>query len=298
MTADLKSFIESRYTTAAGMVNTLNPFRVRVHGFGSTIMGADPASTGPYYVFFTRPDMNLTTKAAVNLLGIGSPTMPTQLVSLLTGGGGTGLIKLLSNTVDSYSIDDIVVDTTSVGENWEGAKLQLPKSTLNSRQDGTLQLTFTDYAGLPVTNLSRAWVDYIEHVTRGNLNPKYDTPNYIQSRILDYAISIFIFQCSPDGETIEVGSKFTGCYPTAIPMSAWPGQIGFGQLVKPSIPFHYAYTESMDSSIFYEFSTIAKSSGVHITETKLKSSGRAVFKLNFTEGIQPGITPKVAAPRI
>jgi hypothetical protein len=123
-----------------------------------------------------------------------------NIATLLTNGGASGVIKLLTNLCESYSVSDIALDTHSIGEAWDGAKLVTPKSTLNSKQDGTLQLEFQEWSGLPITTLHRFWVDYIEAVTRGILSPKAN-PNYILYRILDYACSIYAFQLLPDAST-------------------------------------------------------------------------------------------------
>ena len=286
--SDINQFMKSRFVTAADMMDKFNPHRVGTFGHGSTIMGADPASSGPFYLFFTRPDINIETEAAKRHIGIAPEVLPIELLRQLTG--GAGMIKLLTNCAESHSFEDMILDTTPIAENWEGAKLQVPKSTLNSRQDGTIQIPFSDYAGSPVIKMHHGWVSYIEHVTRGNINPKYGSgtsPNYISLRTLDYAISIYAFQLSADGETIELGARYTGCYPTGVPLSAWQGKIGPGEKISLTIPYTFSYVEALEVSIYNEFSAVAKSSGAYIESSVLPQSNRRVFKLKFTEGIRP-----------
>jgi hypothetical protein len=279
---DLTQFYEKRNPKPADLLTTFNPQRLHPHGFGTEGIGGDPASTGPFYVFVTRPDLNLGTGPAKSFLGIGQPTAPEPIAKLLQG--GSGFIKLISNLVENYSVQDVSLDTYGVGENWEGAKLSVPKSTLNSRQDGTIQLEFLEYSGLPITSLHKIWVDYIEAVTKGILNPKYGSPNYIAQRILDYACSIYVFQTQPDGATIEFGARFTGAYPTAIPFSPWAGKIGNSDVIKVTVPYVYTFMEPMDPAIFAEFNVSASSQGVTIENVTLENSKRKAYRLKFTEG--------------
>ena len=280
---DLTAFYEKRNPKPSDLLSTFNPQRLHAHGYGTEGIGGDPASTGPFYVFVTRPDLNLGTDAAKKFLGIGQPTAPEPIAKLLQG--GAGLIKLITNLAEGYSVQDVNLDTYAIGENWEGAKLSTPKSTLNSRQDGTIQLEFQEYSGLPITALHKIWIDYIEAVTKGILNPKYDSPNYIGQRILDYACSIYVFQTQPDGETIEFGARFTGAFPTAIPFSPWAGKVGNSEGVKVTVPYVYSFMEPMDPAIFAEFNVSAGKHGVTIENVSLENSKRKAYRLKFTEGL-------------
>jgi hypothetical protein len=282
-TTDLTSFYKNRFISPSELISTYNPQRLGVYGLGTDGIGGDPASTGPFYVFVTKPDTNILSDAARKYFGIGQPTAPENIATLLTNGGASGVIKLLTNLCESYSVSDIALDTHSIGEAWDGAKLVTPKSTLNSKQDGTLQLEFQEWSGLPITTLHRFWVDYIEAVTRGILSPKAN-PNYILYRILDYACSIYAFQLLPDASTIEFGVRFTGCFPTSIPLSQNSGKLGNSESIKVSVPYAYSYMEAMDPAIFYEFNTSAANTGVSISSAVLTDSKRKVFKLSFAEG--------------
>ena len=284
---DLSKFYATRNTTPGDLITKLNPFRFKAHGYGNNTIGSDPAVTGPFHVFFTRPDCNLSTDAARNRLGIGTPMVSNGIADLLMNGGGGGLNKMLSNLVEGYDIPDMVLDTTAVGETWVGAKMQIGKSTLNSIQDGTATFEFLEYSGLPVTQLNNLHVQYIEAVTRGHLNPKYNSPNYINQRILDYAISIYLFMCAPDGITIEFGARLTGVYPIGVPYSSFPGRKGPSEAIKVRVPFYYSYMEAMNPSIFNEFTAVAQSSGVSIREVLLQNTQRHAYQLQFTEGLTP-----------
>jgi hypothetical protein len=279
---DLSSFYDQRYIKHADLLTTFNPQHLKASGYGAPGIGGDPAATGPFYVFVTTPDCNILEEGARKYHRIGAPTAPEEIAKLLTG--GAGFIKILTNLTEQFGVQDISLDTYNVGEGWDGAKLTVPKSTLNSRQNGTVQLELMEFAGLPITNLHRLWVDYVEAVTKGILSPKTSTPNYITQKLLDYACSIYYFSLLPDARTIEFGVRFTGCFPTAVPYSAFNGKIGMADAVKVTVPYAFAYMEPMDPMIFDEFNTSAGSSGVKISQATLQQSQRKAYVLDFSEG--------------
>ncbi len=250
-----QTYLQQRYISPADLVDGFNPERLLPQGPGNAFIGGDPAATGPFYVFFTRPNLNISGDGAANAaarLGIGTPTAPAELAQYLQG--GQGLIYLLSNLCTGYDAQDIVLDTHNIAEGWDGAKQTIPRGTINSRQDGTVNLTFREWSGTPVTLMNKIWVDYIDAVAKGFLSPTAAT---LRARELDYACSIYCFQTLADGATIEFGCRFTGAYPTAVPFSPWGGKIGGGEGVEVTVPFHYNFYEPMDAAIFDEFSQIA-----------------------------------------
>ena len=281
---DLTAFYEARNIKPGDLITTFNPQRIKPHGFGNTAIGGDPAATGPFYIFVTRPDLNIFSQSSVKVFSIGSPVAPREIAELLTFDTGTGFIKLLTNLAEGLSTQDIVLDTHATVEGFDGSKMNTPRSTLNSRQDGSLQIEFQEWSGLPITTLHRLWIEYIEAVTKGIVAPRSDTPNYLLDRVLDFACSIYYFQLLPDARTIEFGVRFTGCFPTAIPYSPWNARLGNAEAVKVSVPYNFAYMEPMEPQIFKEFNTSAGSSGVRISEGKLPDSKRNVYYLDFSEG--------------
>jgi hypothetical protein len=288
------TYVRGRYIQPASLLSAFNPQRILpAGGVAAPGIGADPAITGPMYVFVTTPDINLGVATldqtqdayagAGNLplnlanspqlssllelanssfgpvetavLGLGSPMAPNALAQLLTG--GAGFIKLLTNMCKGFSPTDVTMDVTQMGEAWDGAKMQLPKSTLNSRQDGTLTLEYEEWSGAPVTLLHKIWVDYMDAVTRGYLAPKLSA-NYLSQRVLDYAVSIYAFQLLPDATTIEWGGRWTGCFPAGAPHSAWAASSAPSHSpITVSVPYSYQFYEPMDPAIFAEFNYAA-----------------------------------------
>ena len=183
-------------------------------------------------------------------LGIGTPIVQSIIYEQLIS--GNGFIPLLTNTCLSFPHQDITLDTLDLWENWSANKMTLPKDSVSSRQGGQVSLDFQEYAGAPVSSLIRLWVEYIDGVSKGRFYPK---ERYLNIRVLDYAVTIFVFLLEPDGRTIEWGSKYTGCFPSAIPGSAFTGHIGSSDGVKVSVPFNYSYYETMDPAIMSDFNS-------------------------------------------
>ena len=279
----LDAYIGKRFVTPGDLLNKFNPERLKASGSFTDGVGADPAASGPFYVFVTTPDINLDHPNAQRVLGIGTPTAPDALARKLTG--GTGFIKLLSNLALTSPSQDISLDVLQVGEGWDGARQVLPTKTLASRQDGTFQVEYKDMAGLPVHLLHKIWIDYIDAVTVGHLSPKAGEKKYIESRIIDYAVSVYSFQTLPDGETIEFGIRYTGVFPTAVPFSGMAGKLGAAEAIHANIPYAFSYAEPMDAAIFAEFNTAAAETGVQIQVPAGRNSkspaGRPAYKLTF-----------------
>ena len=76
---------------------------------------------------------------------------------------------------------------------------------------------------------------------------------YIKNNMLDYATSVYDFIVDETGENIIYWAKFTGCIPTAVPMSDMSFNKNSGAETKISIPFSYFYCEHMDRNILLDF---------------------------------------------
>ena len=257
------AYLDERFVAPADLVDDFNPEKLLALGAGTAHIGGDPASTGPFYAFVTRPNLNITEGGpAWSKLGLGTPTGPAALVKQLTG--GVGLIPLLTNLCESYDAQDLSLDVHGIAEGWNGAKQTTPKNTLASRQDGHVQLAYQEWSGAPVTLLHKIWVDYIDAVTMGYLAPTEAT---MAGRVLDFAVSIYTFQLLPDAATIEFGARYTGAFPTAAPFSQWAGRLGNAEGIKVTIPYAYSFYEPMDAAIFAEFATSAGDSGPVVSRT-------------------------------
>ena len=245
----LEGIYSQIFWTPEGMIDEFNPHR-------RTPLGLDPSIHGPAYVFISRPDLNIGTDEAIGsvdrYLGLGTPSAPLRIRNHLTRRAGNGFIPLLTNTCLSFPHQDITLDTMDMWENWSANKMTLPKDTVSSRQGGQVSLEFQEYTGAPVSLMMRIWVEYIDGVSKGRFYPHED---YLNDRVLDYSVAIYVFLLEPDGFTIEWGSKYTGCFPAAVPGSAFSTNIGGADGVKVSVPFNYSYYETMDPALFVDFNS-------------------------------------------
>jgi len=289
MSADPSSYLNQRFVSPADLADSINVERLLTRGRGTDFIGGDPATTGPFYVFVLRPDLNLfgENSDAQRYLSIGTPAAPRKLAEYLSG--GTGLIPLLTNLCESYEAQDISLDVHTTGEGWDGAHQTVAKSTLHGRQDGRLSLAFQEWSGTPVTLLHKIWVDYIEAVKKGFLSPSQVNMN---ARILDYATSIYCFQLLPDARTIEFACRYTGAFPVAVPFSSWSGKIGGADTVKVTVPYAYSFYEAMDAYVINDFnSSIGSRLGISVglgtpytgAGNTERSTDRFAYYLNFDE---------------
>lgn len=277
------SFLKQRYVTSSDLLVKFNPERLKAKGAGNGAFGADPAATGPHYVFITTPDLNLEGDKAAKVLGVGTPSAPSELAKVLSG--GTGFVKLLTNLADGFPAQDVVLDTHAVGEGWEGSKMTMPRHTLNSRQDGTFQLEYHEMAGMPVLLIHKLWVDYIDAVTKGTLSPKTGAIDYIKARILDYAVSIYCFHLLPDAQTIEFAVRYTGCFPSAVPYSSVAARSGPSEGIRLTVPYAFSYMEPLDAAIFNEFNQVAAGTGVSVSEQGVAGATRRARYLKFDDSL-------------
>jgi hypothetical protein len=228
------------------------------------------------YVFFTRPDLNLSAELNIPSHGVVagaseySPLMMNMLAShagitsYLMGRNGSqsdnshSFIPILTHCCTGFDISDETLDTVETGETFTGWKMNYGTSLVRSKSSGTLQIGFTDDNMLSVFKIIKVWIEYISSVYRGLITPK---PEYAERHILDYAISIYYFLCNATGEDILFYTKYTGCFPTAAPSSNFSDTLG-NRIKRPnySVPFAYARKDDFNPLIIAEFDNLADTS--------------------------------------
>ena len=230
-----------------------NRFRVPV---------SDPFLSNIAYIFFTRPDLNITDNlSSSNLLTtLNSTDFGQSILSSLSCTGYTPnllegpFIKILSNCVTNFETKDNSLSTENIHENFLGYKLSMPSTFIDSITADTITLNFMEYEDLRVTNLIKVWIEYIQAIKRGAYTPKED---YINQKILDYCSSIYYFLCAPDGHSIRFFTKLTGVFPTNIPYSSFSWEMGSAPDDKKlSVTFQYQIKEDMDIEILNDFNNL------------------------------------------
>ena len=224
------------------------------------------------YVFFTRPDLNILTRASGSKDFSLTKQMsydlkyeylyknnPWCLKSLIDAGNPNHKFMIfLSNEALSFEVGDIVLKTHEHGETYNGHKIMYGRSDIESNIAGEMSVRYIDTVNLDVFKLHLAWVDYINKVSRGVFCPKRD---YIRGKILDYACSCYYILCGPDGSTILYWQKLTGVFPVNTGENVFSWDSGT-LLAKPEINIKYMYSfkSSMDPLILHEFNELTSAS--------------------------------------
>lgn len=186
-------------------------------------------------------------------------------------------IKILTNRYKNIDVPDIKLDTKEFGETPYGFKGKLPTSSIQSINAGDLSISFTETQDFRITNLFKAWTEYIDGVGRGNF---VSSPYSRMDKLLDYTSAIYVFNIANDMTTIKSYAKFTGCAPTSVPISS--GFSGFGEnqnIVEPSIDFSYSYYEANNPQILADFN-LTMNDGDPQTSSGLTTNKQEYFWLS------------------
>ena len=233
------------------------------------------------HVFFTRPDLNLLDSASKPAKQVMNHTdtallwrTKPELFKLLTAwqrcGDGDNLNLLLSNQVTSFSLDDEKLATVRAGKSWAEHEMVYGEQ-YTGRTAGEFTCTFTETSEYSIINLMKLWITYIDNVSRGAWSPWYphdasgnvlnrpDENCHAFARALDYAASVYIFKCGPDGEEILYWSKYYGVFPTVTGSSALSWELGspIGDAPKLNINFAYSFKKDLSPISLLEFNHVA-----------------------------------------
>ena len=127
------------------------------------------------------------------------------------------------------------------------------------RGTNSLSLTFRDIQNGPIFALFWYWLEYIRHVTLGNMKAYADD---IDARRLNYTVSIYQFVLDPSGHYITHFAKATGCFPTSLPIGGifnkGPDTYVVTELQTLSIPFVANVIEYDDYAILMDFNNLVR----------------------------------------
>lgn len=286
--------------------NMYNRFKVPDHNLAFNKMTT--------HVFFTRPDLNLLDCYNGSILGPVSQIknhsdtsllykMNPYLFRLLTDfkrcGDNNNFNMLLSQQVTSFDIMDEELSTTEVGKSWNGNSMMYGDS-YSGKSAGDFSCSFTELQDLSIIMLMKLWITYIANVSTGAWSPSYDLhgsfthglqnmnysiyqdDSYAYTRTLDYAASVYVFKCAPNGEDVLYWTKYFGVFPTSTGSSAlsWDIGTGIGESPKLNIKFKYCYKRDMSPVSLVEFNAL---SGVNY----FNRSAEASFNPNYGHSSRP-----------
>jgi len=261
------------------------------------------------YVFFTRPDLNILTPGS-------SPTANAQTIShsessliwkrnpelfkLLTDckrcGDGNNFNMLLSNQVQSFDIKDEEITSVKAGLSWNDYEMVYGDS-YTGRAAGEFSCNFAETSDYSIINLIKLWITYIDNVSRGAWSPSYQlgagmtgiNRSHVFTKTLDYAASVYVFKCGPDGEDVLYWSKYYGVFPmnTGANALSWDINNPIGDAPKLNIRFSYSYKKDLSPISLLEFNHIA---GI--------TTGSAISENSFNVELGHSSRPYVGVPFI
>lgn len=261
------------------------------------------------HVFFTRPDLNLLTYNSgqpgtandqvkrfsdASMLWRLNPSLFKLLTHHTRCGDDNNFNMLLSNQITSWEFPEERLGFTEVGKSWNEFAVSYGDS-FTGRQGGEITCNFDEVSDLSVIQMLRLWMVYIDNVSRGIWKPSYNLygskiatsshrASHVYMRALDYAASIYVFKCAPDGETVLFWDKYYGVFPTATGATSlsWDGSEPIGSRPKLSIPFRYSWRRPMSPISLIEFNMNS-----NISANSLYINSENSFNANYNHSSRP-----------
>jgi len=156
----------------------------------------------------------------------------------------------ITTRVESLQLPDYSIKQNAIVQPYTKYTIPYTTSAIESLTGGSFDLSFREDKYYSIHKLFYAWIYYQDKVMRNIFRPK---DRYLQYNALDYATSIYDFIVDETGENIVYWAKYTGCVPTAVPMSDLSFNRNSGAETKTSITFSYFVCEQMDRYILMDF---------------------------------------------
>lgn len=260
MIVNLVGMTEDRLTS-----NLLNVHRINMNKIFSYI---DAINYGKMAVFFTKPDLNIfvdknfsinpSIKANCPDLAAkinANPIIAAQLQSSLSpegAVGGLGFINILGSRCNSIDVPELNLSLKQAPENSKGQSMKYGGDFFESLSGDSFNITFLDDRYANVKTLIEIWLEYIEGVNNGTIDPK---KVYIGENRIDYAISIYIFALDEMSNIINSVS-LVGVFPTSSNMQLAqysPLALDAEKFLGPfNYSFHFTYMTKPNSNRVYE----------------------------------------------
>lgn len=273
---------EPSFIKDVNMITQYNRFRLQGYNNEAPVKGIP-------YVFFTTPLCNMTSQAvyADSFLTYMSQFHPDVLSTLQYKGYSQNqvekgiwdttspFIKLLSNTAMSFESKDYISRTREVGETFQGFKLTMPASNVDSINGEEFAIQFRDLRDIPVLKLINSWFIYHNGVRVGKFPPSLDA---IRNHYYDYMSSVYYFLTDMDGETLIYWCKYTGCAPINVPFSVFGTDWGSHDIIQYSVNFSCSFKEDMNPDILMDFNKVSmgKAKGINFKD-KNEETEQGVF---------------------
>ncbi len=160
------------------------------------------------------------------------------------------LLPFLTSRAESLQLPDYTIKTDELRQPCTRYSIPYASSAIESQTGGEFDVTFRDDRYFSVRKLFYAWIYYMDGVMRDKFTPK---DKYIIYNCFDYATSIYDIHVDETGERIVWWSKYTGCFPTSVPISDLSFNKGSAPDSKCSIPFRYFMYEPLSYAALIDF---------------------------------------------
>lgn len=157
--------------------------------------------------------------------------------------GMHAFIPFLTGRVESLQQPDYSIKNYNLTQPYTRFSIPYAATALESQTGGSFDITFRDDGQFSIRKMFYAWIYYMDGVMRNKFRPK---DKYIIYNAFDYATSIYDIMVDATGENIIWWSKYTGCFPTSVPISDLSFNKGSAPDSKVSIPFVYYYHEDLN----------------------------------------------------
>lgn len=163
-------------------------------------------------------------------------------------------LPIFTNLVRNSDLIDITLGNYTAFATRNGFSYILPSFTTQSETAGNFSLTVTETSNMDFTKMMTIWVNYINNIVRGIFSANQIM---INNNIIDYASSLYIFILAPDGKTIKSYARYTGVYPTAIPLSSASANRGSTGALDLNLSFQYTLYEANNPKILEDFNALS-----------------------------------------
>lgn len=261
----LHSMLERWGTT--GLVNhhVLDNFNRFYAIFPDMEMPADLKS----YIFITRPEMNLTGASTYGSLA-NQPSirlatenatdnrlqylaaMNPEIMYMLTKEYSTShdFIPYLQARAESLQIPDYQIRTSEFTVPFYSYKFAYPTVTNESITGGSFDITFREDSDLRITKMFDFWIYYMDAVMKNKMKP---STSHINGNFFDFMCSVYEIVCDPTSEKVLFWAKYTGCFPTSVPLSNLSHNRKSTTENEVSITFQYMMVEAMEPRVIADF---------------------------------------------
>lgn len=221
------------------------------------------------YVFITRPEMNLlgTDKSYALNADPGKNlsaenygdnrlqylyAMNPEIVHMLSSDYSDyhQFIPYLQGRTESLQLPDYQIRTSDFTIPFYSYKYTYPTVTNESITGGTFDITFREDSDLRITKMFQFWVYYQDAIMKNKMSPdRY----HLINNYYDFMCSVYEMVCDPTSERLLYWAKYTGCFPTSVPISNLSHNLRSTVDNKVSVTFNYMMVECLEPRVIQDF---------------------------------------------